>query len=301
MPASIPVAILGFDVSIRLALAASLRATARRQPAYLPVLGLDDARLVVVDADDPEGLALLQTLGRQGDAIRVSARPSEGAGPARVLDIALVLQGLDVKAGLGPRSVPPEALPAVEDLPGAEATPHGPAPGAVAAHLPSPWHHAQREARQRRMAARPGWVAPRALLVDDSDIALHFLRRQLAPFGIDGDFARDSDRALALLQQQLYGLIFLDLDLGDDSRLDGFALCHQVRQRWGGHGNGPPAIVIVSAFQGQVIQVRSTLAGAQGFLGKPLDPTALCGVLQKLVALPPGLAADAAPGASPAP
>ena len=301
MPALIPVAILGFDASLRLALAASLRATARRQPAYQPVLGLDDARLVVVDADDPEGLALLQTLGRQGDAIRISARPSEGADPARVLDIALVLQGLDVKAGLSTRSVPPEALPTAGDLPGADAVPHGPEPGAVAAHLPRPWHRAQREVRQRRMAAQPGWVAPRALLIDDSDIALHFLRRQLAPFGIDGDFARDSDRALALLQQQLYGLIFLDLDLGDDSRLDGFALCHQLRQRWGGHGNGPPVIVIVSAFQGQVIQVRGTLAGAQGFLGKPLDPAALCGVLQKLVALPPGLAAAAALGASPAP
>ena len=301
MPASIPVAILGFDATVRLALAASLRATALRQPAYKPVLGLDDARFVVVDADDPEGLALLQTLGRLGDAIRISARPSEGADPARVLDLALVLQGLDAKAGPGRDSRQPVALPTQGALPEADTVPVGTETGAVDAHLPSPWHLAQREARQRRKAAQPAWVAPRTLLVDDSDIALHFLRRQLAPFGIECDFARDSDRALELLQQQPYGLVFLDLDLGDDSRLDGFALCHQVRRRWAATGNGPLAIVIVSAFQGQVIQVRCTLAGAQSFLGKPLDPAALRGVLQKLVALPPGLAAGAALGATPAP
>lgn len=300
MPALIPVAILGFDATIRLALAASLRATARRQPGYKPVLGVDDARFVVVDADDPEAQALLRTLGRLGDTVRLSARPSDGADPARVLDLALVMQGLDAKASQSAGGRQPAALPTMGALPEADTAPIAPEPSATGSHVPSPWHRAQREARQRRKAAQPGWVAPRALLVDDSDIALHFLRRQLAPFGIDCDFARDSDRALELLAQKPYGLIFLDLDLGDDSRLDGFALCHQVRQQFGHAGQAPPAIVIVSAFHGQVIQVRGTLAGAQGFLGKPLDPAALRSVLQKLVALPPGLATVTTAGAAPA-
>ena len=306
MPALIPVAVLGFDATIRLALAASLSATARRQPGYKPVLGVDDARFVVLDADDPEAQALLRTLGRLGDAVRLSARASDGADPARVLDLALVMQGLDVKAKQGAGSRQPAALPQAAspaaDWPDADSIPPKPEPSAPAAHLPSPWHRAQREARLRRKAAQPGWVAPRALLVDDSDIALHFLRRHLTPLGIASDFARDSDRALEMLQQQqAYGLIFLDLDLGDDSRLDGFALCHQVRQRWGAGGSGQPVIVIVSAFQGQVIQVRGTLAGAQGFLGKPLDPAALRAVLQRLVALPAGLAAGASQDSTMAP
>ena len=302
MPALIPVAILGFDATIRLALAASLRATAQRQPGYKPVLGVDDARFVVVDADDPEAQALLRTLGRLGDAVRLSARASDGADPARVLDLALVMQGLDAKVGQAANGRQSAALPAVAASTAAESTLFEPESSALAAHPPSPWHGAQREARLRRKAAQPGWVAPRALLVDDSDIALHFLRRQLTPFGIACDFARDSDRALELLQQQQsYGLIFLDLDLGDDSRLDGFALCHQVRQRWGAAGSGQAVIVIVSAFQGQVIQVRGTLAGAQGFLGKPLDHAALRAVLHKLVALPASLAAGASQDASAAP
>ena len=301
MPALIPVAILGFDATIRLALAASLRATAKRQPGYKPVLGVDDARFVVVDADDPEAQALLRTLGRLGDAVGLSARASEGADPARVLDLALVMQGLDAKADQGVSGRQPAALPAGAASTGAESALFEPEASALAAHVPSPWHRAQREARLRRTAAQPGWVAPRALLVDDSDIALHFLRRQLTPFSIECDFARDSDRALGLLQQQIYGLIFLDLDLGDDSRLDGFALCHQMRKRWGAAGSGQPVIVIVSAFQGQVIQVRGTLAGAQGFLGKPLDPVALRAVLHKLVALPASPAAGANQDSSTAP
>ena len=301
MPALIPVAILGFDATIRLALAASLGATAQRQPGYKPVLGVDDARFVVVDADDPEAQALLRTLGRLGDAVRLSARASDGADPARVLDLALVMQGLDAKAGPGASGRQPAAPPAVVASTAAESTLFAPESSAVLAHAPSPWHRAQREARLRRKAAQPGWVAPRTLLVDDSDIALHFLRRQLTPFGIACDFARDSDRALELLSQQPYGLIFLDLDLGDDSRLDGFALCHQVRQRWGAAGSGQAVIVIVSAFQGQVIQVRGTLAGAQGFLGKPLDSAALRAALHKLVALPASLAAGASQDATLAP
>ena len=291
MPALIPVAVLGFDATIRLALAASLRATARRQPGYRPVLGLDDARFVVLDADDPEGLALLRTLGRQADAVRIHARPPDGADPARVLDVALVLQSLDARVvGQGADG---EAQPNPPDQrPVAEAD--------IAAAPPSPEQRAQREARRLRRAAQAGWVAPRALLVDDSDIALHFLRRQLAAYGIECDFARDSDRALALLRQQRYGMVLLDLDLGDDSRLDGFALCHQVPQQARLAGGTAPPIVIVSAFHGQVVQVRCTLAGAQAYLGKPLDPQALRAVLQKLVALPAALPPGTPTGPCPA-
>lgn len=299
MPALIPVAILGFDATIRLALAASLRATAQRQPGYRPVLGLDDARFVVLDADDPEGLALLRTLGRQVDAVRIHARPPDGPDPARVLDLALVLQSLDTMVGQGPVGDATAGAPNKPPMSGASIA--AARPERAAEPLSTPEQRAEREARRRRRAAQAGWVAPRALLVDDSDIALHFLRRHLAAYGIECDFARESDRALALLRQQRYGLVLLDLDLGDDSRLDGFALCHQVPQQARLAGGTAPPIVIVSAFQGQVIQVRGTLAGAQAYLGKPLDPLALRAVLQKLVALPAALPLGALAQAGPAP
>ena len=269
-----PVALLGFDASTRLALTDTLSATSRRQPGYRPVLGLDDARFVVVDADHPEGPSLLRTLGRWDDALPMTLGPADAHGHCPPPDPAWLLAQLDARlARLAPAAAgAPTPIPA-----------QGPA--SAPAHAPSPWHQ-ERDARRRRKAAESDWVAPRALLVDDSEIALHFLQRRLAPLGIGCDFARDSDRALDMLDQQRHGLVMLDLDLGDDSRLDGIELCQQLHQRWRPGGPPPPVVVIVSAFSGQVIQVRGTLAGASGFLAKPLDSAALAQLLQRLVGLP---------------
>ena len=288
MPPLIPVAILGFDTPSRLALAASLVSTARRQPGYKPMLGVDDAQVVVVNADNPESLALLNTLGRSADAVMVSVTPpAPGARPPGV-DPALVLQRLDAKmretAAAAAEASRGASTGSAAGLP---TDPGAPAPTATAPASAGPNRsQQQRELRRQRKFGQPVWAPPRALAVDDSDIALHFLRRKLLPYGIDCDFARDSDRALDLLAQHAYPLVFLDLDLGEDSRLDGFALCHQIHQRWRHEGKPVPVVVIVSAFNDPVHHVRGTLAGARAFLRKPLNDEALCAVLQKLVALP---------------
>ena len=286
MPAPIPVALLGFGPAERLALAAALRQTARRVPAYGPVLGLDDARFVVVDAAQPEALALLRTLGRGPDAVLVgSALPphaARGAPPAP--DTAWVLQQLDAlltlqgdAAPTAPATVlpghalsdPPDALPAAR----------------LAAHPPSPWHQAHDERRRRREQreadARAVSAAPRALLVDDSEIALQYLRRQLEHYGLQLDMARHSDRALDLLGQHNYDMVFLDIDLGDDSRMDGLTLCHQICKRLPLPGRSASTVVMVSAFHDPVNRVRGTLAGAAGYLGKPLDGLALDRLMQQ--------------------
>ncbi len=342
MSSPIPVAILGFGPADRQALSASLASAGRRVPAYQPVLGVDDARYVVVDADHPEGLALLAALGRVADAVLVSTAASGTVSHPETVDPALVLQRLDAMAHkpasrlVAARPAPPMTAPPVPASPipapaipapampaplSPAITPAGPADAAapvpvlpaippLAVHtdrsphplapqgerLHSPWHRAQQEVRQRRSAAQPAWVPPRALLVDDSDIALHFLHRHLVRHGVEADFARDSDRALDLLQRQPYGLVFLDLDLGEDSRLDGFELCHQVRHRWCHAGVALPVVVVVSAFHDPVHQVRGTLAGAHAFLGKPLVPAALAQVLGKLSSLQTPAATGSAGG-----
>ncbi len=224
MPAPLPVALLGFGGADRHALVAALEAAALRTPAYCSVLGVDDARLVIAAAGQPEVRSLLRTLGRGDDAVFVSTRVP--------LDPAQALRQLD---GL----------------------------------------LARREAEAQARA-----VASRALLVDDSEIALHYLRRQLEPRGVQADLARHSDRALDLLAQQAYGVVFLDLDLGEESRVDGLTLCQQIRTRLIYPGGQPPRVVMVSAFNDPVHRVRGALAGAEGFLGKPLDARALGRLLQ---------------------
>ena len=161
------------------------------------------------------------------------------------------------------------------------ATPAAPSATAAAAHPPSPWHQAHDALRLSRESLRKRSTPLRALLVDDSEIALHFLRRHLDRYGVQSDLARDARRALALLAGQSYDVLFLDLDLSGDNPEGGLALCQQVRGMWRGNGAGAPMVVVVSAFHDPVYKVRGTLAGAEDFLGKPLDPAALERVMQR--------------------
>ncbi len=287
MPAPLPVALLGFGTADRMALAAALRQTARRVPAYDSVLGLDDARFVVVDAAQPEALELLRTLGRGADAVLVGGvLPSRAAvigGPPSP-DPAWVLQQLDALLAL-------QAQAALRAPTSASALPPMPAESPVLpaalppTHPPSPWHQAHDERRRRReqreAEARAVSAAPRVLLVDDSEIALQFLRRQLEPYGLQFDLARHSDRALDLLGQRAYDMVFLDIDLGDDSRVDGLTLCHQICKRLPAPVGRAPVVVMVSAFHDPVHRVRGTLAGAAACLGKPLDGLALDRLMQQ--------------------
>ena len=288
MPVPIPVAILGFSAFDRKALASYFQLTGRTRPRYAHVLNADLADLVIADADEPGVLELLRTLGRVQDALFIGALapPEAAAWMMRPIDQTQVLRELDALMARrdNPRSSPlPLTLPSslgrgalrtigMLDLPDSPTR-------RVDDDLPPRRHPAQldpQEARRRELEAlRRPQIAPRALLVDDSEVALHFLKRQLQPYAIEVDLARDSERALDLLTHHVYGMVFLDVDLGPQSRTDGLTLCHQIRYRLHHPGGRAPMVVMVSAFHDPVDQVRGTLAGAEAYLGKPLDLTAL--------------------------
>lgn len=288
MPVPIPVAILGFSAFDRKALASYFQLVGRNRPRYAHVLNADLADLVIADADEPGVLELLHTLGRVQDALFIGALapPEAAAWMMRPIDQTQVLRELDALMARrdNPRSSPlPLTLPSslgrgalrtigMLDLPDSPTR-------RVDDDLPPRRHPAQldpQEARRRELEAlRRPQIAPRALLVDDSEVALHFLKRQLQTYAIEVDLARDSERALDLLTHHVYGLVFLDVDLGPHSRTDGLTLCHQIRYRLHHPGGRAPMVVMVSAFHDPVDQVRGTLAGAEAYLGKPLDLTAL--------------------------
>lgn len=306
MPLPTSVAILGFSTFDRKALGACFKLTEPGRPRYEWLLSMEDASLVIADADESGVLDLLRKLDRVGDTLFIGAQAPAGATAwmMRPIDRAQVLRELDhLRAGRDHPDSAPMPLPLPAGL-GRSLRTIGASPGRDGqgrraddvrdfGRAGAPLRSALEDLRRQREALRQPQIPTRVLLVDDSEVALHFLRRQLEAYGLDVDLARHSDRALDLLTHHAYGIVFLDVDLGEHSRSDGLTLCHQIRHRLLHPGGKPPMVVMVSAFHDPVDQVRGTLAGAECTLGKPLDSLALDRLLQRQGfqrQLPPGAA-----------
>lgn len=282
----IPVALLGFSAFERNALASYFRLAVRRHPQYVHVLDVDEARFIVADADQSGVPELLQALGRTADAVFVGAQGPEGAASwmMRPIDPVHVLRELDALVSLrdNPGTGPlPLLAPALAQMRPTTIGKAVPSPTRRAADerrialTPQERREAAEAARRKREAALRPHPLKRALLVDDSELALHFLDRQLQRYGLVTEWAHHSGRALELLSHQVFGFVFVDVDLGPHSDLDGLALCQQIKHRHVHPGGRPPQLAVVSAFHDPVDRVRSTLAGADIHLGKPLDFEAL--------------------------
>ncbi|MBI5256692.1 MAG: response regulator [Burkholderiales bacterium] len=280
MSVSIPVALLGFSAFERNALASYFRLAARRNPAYTHVLDVDEARFVVADADQSGVPELLQALGRIPDAVFVGAQGPEGAASwmMRPIDPVHVLRELDSlvalrdNPGTGPLPLLAPAPTIARPVTQGRGVPSRRAADERRPVLTPEQRRAASETarREREAALRPSPLR-RALLVDDSELALHFLDRQLKRYGLTTEWAQHSGKALELLSQQPFGFVFVDVDLGPHSDLDGLALCQHIKHRHVHLGGRTPQVAIVSAFHDPVDRVRSTLAGADVHLGKPLD------------------------------
>jgi len=311
MPHPTPVAILGFSTFDRKALGACFKLTEPGRPRYEWMLSMEDATLVIADADEAGVLDLLRQLDRVGDTLFFGEQAPAGATAwlVRPIDRAQVLRELDrLRARREHPNSAPLPLPMPLPLPASlgrplrtiGAAPVRDAPGRSAGderdfgNAGAPLRSAIEALLRQREALRQPQIPARMLLVDDSEVALHFLRRQLEAYGLDVDLARHSDRALDLLSQHAYGIVFLDVDLGEHSRSDGLTLCHQIRHRLLHPGGKPPMVVMVSAFHDPVDQVRGMLAGADSTLGKPLDSLALDRLLQRQ-----GFQRRPSPGAEP--
>jgi len=79
-----------------------------------------------------------------------------------------------------------------------------------------------------------------------------------------------------LLVRQHFDVVFLDVDLGQNSELDGLALCQRIKgqQRRSVAGDAP-AVVMVSAHAATTDRVRGSFAGCDAYLGKPIEDDAL--------------------------
>ncbi|HEY6511702.1 MAG TPA: response regulator [Burkholderiaceae bacterium] len=293
------VCLLGFSDFERRALALQFRLAAGRTPAYVLVATIDEARFLVVDGDAKSAVQRALDAGRLAHCVFVGVsaapkgglarlrRPIDALSLLRELDAALIqLQGPAALAPPPARAATPlpAAAPAVVNLPlrpvprpqppAAPANPNGGLLDSQFAQLAD--HFPDRHAKDGAAAAGTA-AATRcdALLVDDSEIALKFLELKLGELGLRSRGVTDSDAALDQLARHEFNYVFVDVELGPGSKLDGLALCRHIKRRT----QRPPVVAMVSAHASQTDRVRGSLAGCDAYLGKPLKPTDLLAVV----------------------
>jgi two-component system, cell cycle response regulator len=115
------------------------------------------------------------------------------------------------------------------------------------------------------------------LVVDDSDIALKFMRNRLTRFGFRTDLVNSGEEALGRLSARPYKFVFLDVMM---EGLDGYQTCRAIKQRKYAEGK-PPVVVMLTSRGGTIDKIRGTLAGCDAYLTKPLNERDLIAVLAK--------------------
>jgi two-component system, cell cycle response regulator len=115
------------------------------------------------------------------------------------------------------------------------------------------------------------------LVVDDSDIALKFMRNRLTRFGFRTDLANSGEEALGRLGVRPYKFVFLDVMM---EGLDGYQTCRAIKQRKYGDEK-PPIVVMLTSRGGTIDKIRGTLAGCDAYLTKPLNERDLIAILSK--------------------
>jgi two-component system, cell cycle response regulator len=115
------------------------------------------------------------------------------------------------------------------------------------------------------------------LVVDDSDIALKFMRNRLTRFGFRTDLVNSGEEALGRMNTRPYKFVFLDVMM---EGLDGYQTCRAIKQRKYSEGK-PPVVVMLTSRGGTIDKIRGTLAGCDAYLTKPLNERDLIAVLAK--------------------
>lgn len=254
VPAAVRVALLGFSHFERAALSSCLRLAGGRVPRYEQVIDPAQAELLVADGDHAPSLQLVLVTERLADTVFIGAQPPEDARAwmARPIDPLHVMRELDAMVA---QRATTQGAATLLPAPGPTAAPAAAAPESARGPAAKPVRH--------------------ALLVDDSAIAALFLQKCLQAFGLHITTAAHSSRATLLMSQQRFDFIFLDVELGDDSPLDGLTLCQQIRRRAVPAGEPPPVVVMVTAHQRELDRVRGTLAGCDAYLAKPVKQAEL--------------------------
>lgn len=287
------VALLGFGDFERTALVSYLRLSQNRVPAYKEAATLADADFVIADADHAGTIDAVLGADRVADTVFIGSLTPDGAlaWMMRPIDPLQVFRELDATVALrtsraaaaAPSTLPRTSRKTTPTPSVAVAAPDGEPPAPRPASPPA--QPLVDKAARRNAPRRTGDLrAPTSvLLVDSSDAALHALERQLQALGLRTETAPSSQRALELLALQKYDLVFVDVELGPHSELDGLTLCqHLKHSRHPLAAAGAPKVVMVAAQASATDRVRGSFAGCDAYLVKPFDDDVLRRALRQL-------------------
>jgi len=107
---------------------------------------------------------------------------------------------------------------------------------------------------------------PLVLVVDDDPQLREFMRVNLEMEGYTVREASSAEEALGSIEDQPPALVLLDVVMPG---VDGWEMLRRVQER---HGVGSIPVIM---FSGKVDEADVAARGAQGFIGKPFDPTQL--------------------------
>jgi len=240
------VALVGFSAFEQQALESYFRLAAGQTPAFEPAASLADSDFCVVDADRPAAVEEVRAAARMAAAVFIGQQVPDGA----VMHLHRPIDARQVARALETLILARQAV----------ADPYAPKTAAA------------RPARRPRAADETHFDID-VLVVDDIDIARRLLQVQLQKLGCRVTTAVSGADALERLQTSHFRIVFSDVEMKD---MDGLALCQQIKQR----RKGAPTVVLVSAQSTPSDRVRATIAGADGFLGKPIDAAELVTVLR---------------------
>ncbi len=109
-------------------------------------------------------------------------------------------------------------------------------------------------------------AGPLVLIVDDDDRLREFVRVNLEMEGYSVIEASNAEEGLLRVEEQAPDLILLDVMMPN---VDGWEMLRRIQEK---HGVGSIPVVM---FSGKVDEADVAARGAQGFIGKPFDPSQL--------------------------
>lgn len=112
-------------------------------------------------------------------------------------------------------------------------------------------------------------AGPLVLIVDDDARLREFVRVNLEAEGYQVREAGSAKEGLEALDKDSPDLVLLDVMM---PQVDGWEMLQRVQER---HGVGAFPVIMFSGKVDERSATDATLRGAQGFIGKPFDPSAL--------------------------